>query len=166
MLGVLALGVAFVMAARGVARGMRVVAAVGVGALVWAWAVAQYPYLLPFRLTISEGAGSSTSMKWLLAWFLVALVTVIPLLIVLYTLDQRGHLGEDPRTSRMEAPGVGEVAAAATAAESGRESRPAGIRESTADREASSSRDAAEENQRRTGRHRAQPPGGNSRRSD
>ena len=45
------------MALRGRARGLRVVAALGVGALVWAWAVAQYPYLLPFRLTISQGAG-------------------------------------------------------------------------------------------------------------
>jgi cytochrome d ubiquinol oxidase subunit II len=124
VLGVLALITAFVMARRGVARGLRVVAAVGVGALVWAWAIAQYPYLLPFRLTIAEGAGSTTSMKWLLGWFIVALVTVIPMLIVLYTLDQRGHLGEDPGTSRLEPAHAGEVAAgSAMAAESGRTDR-------------------------------------------
>jgi len=116
VLGVVALIAAFVMARRGVARGLRVVAAVGVGALVWAWAVAQYPYLLPFRLTISDGAGSTTSMKWLLAWFVVALVTVVPMLIVLYTLDQRGHLGEDPRTSRLEPAGVGQMRAGEVAA--------------------------------------------------
>jgi hypothetical protein len=29
-------------------------------------------------------------------------VTVIPLLIFLYTLDQRGELSEDPDTSRIE----------------------------------------------------------------
>jgi cytochrome d ubiquinol oxidase subunit II len=126
VLGVVALLAAFVMARRGVARGLRVVAAVGVGALVWAWAVAQYPYLLPFRLTISDGAGSTTSMKWLLGWFIVALVTVIPMLIILYTLDQRGHLGEDPGTSRLEPAHAGEVAAgAAVAAESGRAERAA-----------------------------------------
>jgi cytochrome bd ubiquinol oxidase subunit II len=102
VLGVLALGAAFFMARRGIARGLRVVSAVGVAALVWAWAVAQYPYLLPFRLTITNGAGSSTSMKWLLGWFLVALVTAVPLLIVLYTLDQRRVLGEDPMTSMRE----------------------------------------------------------------
>ncbi len=57
-------------------------------------------------------------MKWLLGWFVVALVTVIPLLVVLYTLDQRGHLGEDPTTtSRVEAAGVGEIAAGSAAAD-------------------------------------------------
>ncbi len=51
------------------ARGLRVVAALGVAALVWAWAVAQYPYLLPFSLTISAGAGAGATMDWLLGWF-------------------------------------------------------------------------------------------------
>jgi cytochrome bd ubiquinol oxidase subunit II len=97
--GVLALAATFVMSARGIARGLRVVAALGVAALVWSWAVAQYPYLLPFKLTISAGAGANITMKWLLGWFVVALVTVIPLIVFLYVLDQRGDLGEDPMTS-------------------------------------------------------------------
>jgi cytochrome d ubiquinol oxidase subunit II len=97
--GLVALGATLFMASRGVARGMRVVAAVGVGALVWAWAAAQYPYLLPFDLTVSAGAGASITLKWILVWFGVAVVTVIPLLVLLYTLDQRGVLMEDPMTS-------------------------------------------------------------------
>jgi len=175
VLGVLALGAAFVMAWRGIARGLRVVAAVGVGALVWAWAIAQYPYLLPFRLTIAQGAGSPTTMKWLLGWFIVVLVTVIPMLIVLFTLDQRGHLGEDPGTSRLAAPGVGEVAAgsaAAAGAESTARTRDADSDrdaaqppDATERRDAAQSRDTAsrpDDEQRRNGRHRAQPPRGDS----
>ena len=53
----LALAATFLLAARGVVRGLRLVAAVGVAGLVWAWGVAQYPYLLPFSLTIADGAG-------------------------------------------------------------------------------------------------------------
>jgi cytochrome d ubiquinol oxidase subunit II len=97
--GLVALGTTFFMAVRGIARGLRIVAAVGVAALVWAWAVGQYPYLLPFDLTVAAGAGASITLKWVLGWFGVAVVTVIPLIILLYTLDLRGVLVEDPMTS-------------------------------------------------------------------
>jgi cytochrome d ubiquinol oxidase subunit II len=40
------------------------------------------------------------TQRWLLAWFLVALVVLVPALGLLYVLDQRGELGEDPTTSR------------------------------------------------------------------
>lgn len=99
VVGLIALAVTFVMAARGVARGLRVVAGLGVGALVWAWGVAQYDYLLPFKMTIAQGSGADTTMKWLIGWAIAALVTVVPLLIFLYSLGQRGQLGEDPTTS-------------------------------------------------------------------
>jgi cytochrome d ubiquinol oxidase subunit II len=100
IIGVLALAASFVMARRGAARGLRVLGALGVAALVWSWAVAQAPYLLPFSLTIAAGAGADVTQRWLLGWALVALVTVVPLLSLLYVLDQRGTLGEDPTTSR------------------------------------------------------------------
>ncbi len=100
VIGVLALATTLVMAIRGRLRGIRVVAAIGVAGLVWAWAVAQSPYLLPFTLTIAAGAGATVTLRWVLVWFLVAVVVVIPLLIVLFTLDQRGDLGEDAELSR------------------------------------------------------------------
>jgi cytochrome d ubiquinol oxidase subunit II len=59
---------------------------------VGAWGVAQYPYLLPFGLTIDAGAGSATTAKWVLVWFVVALATAVPALVLLYVLDQRGEL--------------------------------------------------------------------------
>jgi cytochrome d ubiquinol oxidase subunit II len=100
--GVVALAITFVMALRGRTRGIRIPAIIGVAALVWSWGVAQYPYLLPFSMTIASGEGASQSLHWLLIWFIVALVTVVPLLVLLYVLDQRGELGEDPTTSRPE----------------------------------------------------------------
>jgi cytochrome d ubiquinol oxidase subunit II len=97
--GVLALALSFAFARRGVMRGLRVLAAAGVSALVWSWAVAQTPYLLPFSLTISDGAGGPATLRWLLIWVGVAALTVMPALALLYVLDQRGELGEDPTTS-------------------------------------------------------------------
>jgi cytochrome bd ubiquinol oxidase subunit II len=92
--GILALGVTFLFAVRGVNRGVRVAAAVGVASLVWTWGVAQYPYLLPFELTIADGAGAAVTLRWLLAWFVVALLLLVPGLALLYVLDQRGELSE------------------------------------------------------------------------
>ena len=108
IIGLAALVATFVGAIRGLVHGvrLRVVAALGVAALVWAWAVAQYDYLLPFTMTIAQGAGADVTMRWLIGWALVALVTVVPLLILLYVLDQRGELGEDPTTSAVQSPPV------------------------------------------------------------
>jgi cytochrome d ubiquinol oxidase subunit II len=100
LLGVLALAVTFVLAARGVVRGLRLVAAIGVAALVAAWGVAQYPYLLPFSLTISAGSGAAVTLRWILVCFVVAVLFIGPALVLLYVLDQRGAVGEDPTTSR------------------------------------------------------------------
>jgi cytochrome d ubiquinol oxidase subunit II len=88
--GVLALAATFVLARRGVVRGSRVLGALGVAGLVWSWAVAQAPYLLPFSLTIGDGAGAPATLRWLLVWAGVAALTVVPLLVVLYVIDQRG----------------------------------------------------------------------------
>jgi cytochrome d ubiquinol oxidase subunit II len=106
ILGLVALVATFLLAARGLVRGLRLVAAAGVAALVWAWAVAQFPYLLPFSLTISAGAGAAVTLHWVLVWFVVALVLVGPALALLFTLDRRGAVGEDPTTSRPSRPGA------------------------------------------------------------
>jgi Cytochrome bd terminal oxidase subunit I len=79
-------------------KGVRAGAALAVGALVWTWGVSQFPYLLPFDLTIDAGAGAAVTMRWILVWFLVALVTAVPALILLYVLGQRGEIAEDGAT--------------------------------------------------------------------
>jgi cytochrome bd ubiquinol oxidase subunit II len=99
VVGVAALVATLLLARRGHTRWLRATAALGVAALVWSWAVAQYPYLLPFTLSLTAGAGASVTLNWVLAWFVVALLVVVPLIILLLVLDQRGELGEDPMMS-------------------------------------------------------------------
>jgi cytochrome d ubiquinol oxidase subunit II len=76
----------------GVGRGVRVTAVVTVGSTVFAWGMAQAPYLLPTTLTIEQAAGNPNSLRWLLLVSLVALVLVVPTLILLLWLDTRGRL--------------------------------------------------------------------------
>jgi cytochrome bd ubiquinol oxidase subunit II len=102
-LGAVGVGVVAVLAVRGVVRRMRLVAALAIGCLVWAWGVAQYPYLLPFDLRIDAGAGAAVTMRWILVWFVVALLVVVPALVLLYVLDQRGELAE-PEEGTASAP--------------------------------------------------------------
>lgn len=106
LLGVLALAAALLLAARSARRGARAAAALGVAGLVWSWGVAQFPYLLPFELTITAGAGAATTQRWVLAWAAVAAITVVPALLLLYALEQRGELAEPagPTTARPAAP--------------------------------------------------------------
>jgi cytochrome bd ubiquinol oxidase subunit II len=72
--------------------GLRV-AAVGAGtAVVWGYFAAAFPYLLPTSLTISDAAGASATLTAVIVVFAAAAVTVIPSLILLYTLSQRQAL--------------------------------------------------------------------------
>lgn len=69
------------------------VAAVGaVACAVLAWGLAQRPYLVPTSLTVSQGAGADTTLRWLGVVTLVALVLVMPLVALLYWLDTHGEL--------------------------------------------------------------------------
>ncbi|MFJ7071368.1 cytochrome d ubiquinol oxidase subunit II [Streptomyces sp. NPDC098781] len=69
------------------------VAAVGVVAsAVIAWGLAQRPYLIPTSLTIAEGAGASTTLRWLGVVTLVAVLLVLPAVALLYWLDTHGEL--------------------------------------------------------------------------
>jgi len=77
-------------------RGARVPAVGAVATMVWAWAVAQHPYLLPQALTIEEGAGVSTTLTWVLVVFVVAVLVVVPSLFLLFTLAQRDLVEERP----------------------------------------------------------------------
>jgi cytochrome d ubiquinol oxidase subunit II len=80
---------------RGGRRGLRVLAIGAVVAVVWGWGVAQFPYLLPETLTISDGASASETLTQVLIVFGVAVVTVLPALGFLYTLAQRSMLEEE-----------------------------------------------------------------------
>ena len=77
---------------RGQRRGARPLAVGAVVAVIWGWGVAQYPYLLPQTLTITDGAAPSASLTGVLIVFGVAVVVVLPALGFLYTLTQRNVL--------------------------------------------------------------------------
>jgi cytochrome d ubiquinol oxidase subunit II len=83
-----------VLLVRGAHRGARVLAVGAVVGVVWGWGVAQFPYLLPEKLTISQGAAPSATLTAVLVVFGVALLLVIPALAFLYTLAQRSMLIE------------------------------------------------------------------------
>ncbi len=55
-------------------RGVRVLAVGAVVAVIWGWGAAQYPYLLPQKLTVADGAASSETLTALLVVFGVAVV--------------------------------------------------------------------------------------------
>jgi cytochrome bd ubiquinol oxidase subunit II len=62
---------------------------------VWAWGVAQRPYLLPKTLTIDQAASSSGTMDALLVIFVAALLVIGPSLGLLFVLSQRRALGKE-----------------------------------------------------------------------
>jgi cytochrome d ubiquinol oxidase subunit II len=80
---------------RGARRGVRPLAVAAVAAVIWAWGVAQYPYLLPKTLTIEAGAGASETLTAVLVVFGIAVVVVLPAIGLLFTLDQRSLLEEE-----------------------------------------------------------------------
>jgi cytochrome d ubiquinol oxidase subunit II len=89
---------------RGAQRGARVLASGAVVAVVWGWAVAQHPNLLPPSLTVSDAAAPSATLKTVLIVFGIAVVLVLPSLGLLFTLVQRNLVEE---TSQPAAPPEG-----------------------------------------------------------
>jgi cytochrome d ubiquinol oxidase subunit II len=83
-----------VMLGGGTRRGLRPLAGLTVAALIWGWGVAQFPYLLPTSLEISEAAAPGPTLTSVLVVFGVAAVTIVPALGLLYTLTQRDLVGE------------------------------------------------------------------------
>lgn len=75
-------------------RGLRPLAIVAVAAVIWGWGVAQFPYLLPTSLDISAAAAPDPTLTTVLIVFLIAAVTILPALGLLYTLAQREMVGE------------------------------------------------------------------------
>jgi cytochrome d ubiquinol oxidase subunit II len=63
-----------------------------VALVVGAWGLAQRPYLIPTSLTVSQAAGASTTLRWLMLVSVIAVVLVGPPLVLLYRLDTVGAL--------------------------------------------------------------------------
>jgi cytochrome d ubiquinol oxidase subunit II len=88
-------------------RGARVVAIGAVASVIWAWGVAQWPYILPTSLKVSDAAAPSGTLATLLAVFGVAALVIVPSIGLLYTLDQRDLLPEEGVDERVGAPASG-----------------------------------------------------------
>ena len=85
---------------RGAQRGARVLAAGAVVSVIWGWAVAQHPNILPPSLTVSDAAAPSETLKAVLIVFGVAVLVVLPSLGLLYTLVQRNLVEETSQPAR------------------------------------------------------------------
>ena len=67
----------------------RAASALAVAAILWAWAVGQYPFMLSGHLTVEEAAANPATMQAVLVSLLVGAVLVLPSLLALLVLFQR-----------------------------------------------------------------------------
>jgi cytochrome d ubiquinol oxidase subunit II len=75
-------------------RLLRPLAAGAVVAVIWGWGVAQFPYLIPTSLKITQSAAPPDTLSSVIVVFIVAAVLVLPALGLLYWLSQKELLGE------------------------------------------------------------------------
>jgi cytochrome d ubiquinol oxidase subunit II len=76
-------------------RGARVAALVASGALVLAWGVAQWDYLLPETLTVSQAAAPTGTITAVLVVAVFAVLFIAPAFALLYTLHQKSLLPDE-----------------------------------------------------------------------
>jgi cytochrome d ubiquinol oxidase subunit II len=76
-------------------RGARLLSIGAVVTVVLAWGVAQWDYLLPESLTVSQAAAPDGTIGAVLAATALAAILVVPGFVLLYVLDQRGLLPEE-----------------------------------------------------------------------
>jgi cytochrome d ubiquinol oxidase subunit II len=75
-------------------RLIRLLAALAVTAVIWGWALAQHPLLLPPHLTIHDAAAPAAAGVAKLIVVAIIVVLVGPSFVLLDTLTQRGTLSE------------------------------------------------------------------------
>jgi cytochrome bd ubiquinol oxidase subunit II len=87
-------------------RGGRAAPVVAAGALVLGWGVAQWDYLLPTTLTVSQAAAPTGTITAVLVAAALAALLIVPAFALLYTLDQKGLLPEEGADDGHQATGV------------------------------------------------------------
>ena len=80
---------------RNAARGARMLAIGAVATVVLGWGVAQWDYILPETLTVSEAAAPESTLVTILVVFIVAAIVILPAIGLLYVLDQKSLLEPD-----------------------------------------------------------------------
>ena len=76
-------------------RGARVLAVGAVASIVIGWGVAQWPYLLPETLEVTDAAAPSGTLGALIVATVGAVLIVVPGFVLLYILDQRSLLPDE-----------------------------------------------------------------------
>jgi cytochrome d ubiquinol oxidase subunit II len=92
---------------RGAQRGARALAIGAVAAIIWGWGVAQHPYVFPTTLKVSQAAAPDATLVTILVVFLVAAVTILPAIGLLYVLDQKSLLDTDAAADALPDPVAG-----------------------------------------------------------
>jgi cytochrome d ubiquinol oxidase subunit II len=69
----------------------RVTAALAVAAVLWGWALAQYPLLLPPDVTVARAAAEPPVLHATLVSVIVGMILLVPSLLWLFSLFQREH---------------------------------------------------------------------------
>jgi len=100
IVSILSGGAALVLLLRHARRGARPAAVGAVAAVVVAWGVAQWDYLLPETLTVSAGAAPSGTITAVLVAAALAVVVLVPAFGLLYVLDQKSLLPEEGMPDR------------------------------------------------------------------
>ena len=101
---------ALVLLVRDAARGARILAMLAVAGIVVGWGVAQWPYLLPTSLEVSEAAAPTGTLEALIVATGGFVVIVLPAFILLYVLDQKSLLPEEGvATTAEQSEGTGAV---------------------------------------------------------
>ena len=72
----------------------RLTAVLATVSVLWGWGVGQYPDVLPGEVTVADSAASDPVLIAMLVAFGAAGLIVVPALVFLYSLTQRGTLGE------------------------------------------------------------------------
>ncbi len=72
----------------------RLTAVLATVSVLWGWGVGQYPDVLPGEVTVADAAASDPVLIAMLVAFAAAGIIVVPALVFLYSLTQRGTLGE------------------------------------------------------------------------
>ena len=75
-------------------KGTRVIAALGIAAVIWGWGVAQYPLLLPgTTVTLTNAGATEATFAALVAVAIAAVLLVIPSFALLFSLQGHRILG-------------------------------------------------------------------------
>jgi cytochrome d ubiquinol oxidase subunit II len=86
-------------------RGARMLAMGAVTSIIVGWGVAQWPYMLPTTLKVSQAAAPDATLATVLVVFAVAAVVILPSLGLLYVLDQKSLLDSDTGVDATVEPG-------------------------------------------------------------